>query len=296
MTRTTPPSPVDMGTWFPEVLPYAKTATRLHPRPAAVGVRDSSVGGPVLWPTDEPWPYCAEEHLFMDEPPAGPVPLIPVLQIFASDVPTLPYPAECDVFQLLWCPLVHGPHYTTQPRLYWRSSGAICEARSEFPRPEEGLDFIREHTPVPCAIDPEPVVEYPSWDLPPDVAAAILPARERLTAETEWVYDHHLSVAPGIKLGGYPLWTQEPDWPDCRHCEQRMDHLVTIASGEYDGATGDRWLPLEEQHVTLPSASAEERHRVWAGAGLTLGDRGGVYVFVCGGCPGLPYRHRFDCS
>ncbi|MFD8975562.1 hypothetical protein [Streptomyces sp. NPDC059593] len=25
-------------------------------------MHDSSVGGPLLWPADEPWPYCEEPH------------------------------------------------------------------------------------------------------------------------------------------------------------------------------------------------------------------------------------------
>ncbi|MFB7608990.1 hypothetical protein [Streptomyces gardneri] len=33
-----------------------------QPRPGAPTVHDSSVGGPFLWPADEPWPYCEERH------------------------------------------------------------------------------------------------------------------------------------------------------------------------------------------------------------------------------------------
>jgi hypothetical protein len=62
MTRTTPPRPADLVALFPELLPLARTATRLHPRPGSPTPRDSSAGGPLLWPADEPWPYCAEPH------------------------------------------------------------------------------------------------------------------------------------------------------------------------------------------------------------------------------------------
>ncbi|MEV5576743.1 hypothetical protein AB0L06_42530 [Spirillospora sp. NPDC052269] len=62
MTRTTPPRPADMTAVFPEFASLARTATRLHPRPGAPGVQDSSVGGPLLWPADEPWPVCDEDH------------------------------------------------------------------------------------------------------------------------------------------------------------------------------------------------------------------------------------------
>ncbi|MEU4881602.1 hypothetical protein OIE82_05060 [Streptomyces althioticus] len=62
MTFTTPPRPFDVTALFPELAPLARTATRLHPRPGSPTVHDSSVGGPLLWPGDEPWPYCDEPH------------------------------------------------------------------------------------------------------------------------------------------------------------------------------------------------------------------------------------------
>ncbi|MFJ4467119.1 hypothetical protein ACIP2X_06280 [Streptomyces sp. NPDC089424] len=60
--RTTPPRPLDVTALFPQLAPLARTATRLHPRPGAPTVHDSSVGGPLLWPADEPWPYCEGPH------------------------------------------------------------------------------------------------------------------------------------------------------------------------------------------------------------------------------------------
>ncbi|MFC5954477.1 hypothetical protein ACFP51_08245 [Streptomyces pratens] len=60
--RTTPPRPVDVTALFPQLAPLARTATRLHPRPGSPTAHDSSVGGPLLWPADEPWPHCDEPH------------------------------------------------------------------------------------------------------------------------------------------------------------------------------------------------------------------------------------------
>ncbi|WP_327413032.1 hypothetical protein [Streptomyces sp. NBC_01233] len=62
MTRTTPPRPLDVASVFPELADMARTATRLHPRPGSPTVYDSSVGGPLLWPADEPWASCSQEH------------------------------------------------------------------------------------------------------------------------------------------------------------------------------------------------------------------------------------------
>lgn len=62
MPRTTPKRPLDVEALFPELAAHRGTTTRLHPRPGRPEVRDSSVGGPLLWPADEPWPVCTEPH------------------------------------------------------------------------------------------------------------------------------------------------------------------------------------------------------------------------------------------
>ncbi|MEV2226895.1 hypothetical protein AB0E01_44760 [Nocardia vinacea] len=62
MARTTPPRPVDIASVFPELAPLARQAVRLHPRPGQPTVHESSIGGPLLWPADEQWPFCAKEH------------------------------------------------------------------------------------------------------------------------------------------------------------------------------------------------------------------------------------------
>ncbi|WP_207229573.1 hypothetical protein [Ktedonosporobacter rubrisoli] len=60
--RTTPPRPVDIAALFPELAPLARTTTRLHPCSGTPTPYDSSVGGPLLWPMNDPWPYCEELH------------------------------------------------------------------------------------------------------------------------------------------------------------------------------------------------------------------------------------------
>ncbi|MFI8326969.1 hypothetical protein [Streptomyces sp. NPDC085529] len=62
-TPTTPPRPLDVTTVFPQLAPLARTATRLHPRRGTPSPQDSSIGGPLLWPADEPWPHCQEPHV-----------------------------------------------------------------------------------------------------------------------------------------------------------------------------------------------------------------------------------------
>jgi len=60
--RTTPPRPVDVEALCPELAALRRAATRLHPRRGTPTAQDSSVGGPMLWPADEPWPVCTLAH------------------------------------------------------------------------------------------------------------------------------------------------------------------------------------------------------------------------------------------
>ncbi|OQR65671.1 hypothetical protein B6E66_02350 [Streptomyces maremycinicus] len=62
MTRTTPPRPVPVEELFPKLAALRGVTTRLHPRPGRPDASVSSVGGPLLWPADEPWPMCKEPH------------------------------------------------------------------------------------------------------------------------------------------------------------------------------------------------------------------------------------------
>ncbi|MCO6009269.1 hypothetical protein NE236_30290 [Actinoallomurus purpureus] len=48
---------------IPAFAPHARPATLLRPTASTPGVRDSSIGGPLLWPADEPWPVCRAPHL-----------------------------------------------------------------------------------------------------------------------------------------------------------------------------------------------------------------------------------------
>ena len=63
MFSTTPGARAALLSEFPELTGYGQAAVRLHPRPGSPGVRESSVGGPLLWPADEAWPVCAERHV-----------------------------------------------------------------------------------------------------------------------------------------------------------------------------------------------------------------------------------------
>ncbi|MDA2808258.1 hypothetical protein [Nocardiopsis suaedae] len=166
------------------------------------------------------------------------------------------------------------------------------------PTPPPDESALEDHLPGPCVVHPEPVTEYPGRNLPEELKDALKERFERLEQEQGWEFMIHLAEAPGIKLGGYPSWAQDPDWPDCQTCGRRTEHLLTVASWEFDGGSWHTWLPAEDRpadpqadvFTIEPASSAQDA------AGVMLGDVGGLYIFECRTCPDRPIEYRFDCS
>ncbi|MFI8391303.1 hypothetical protein [Streptomyces sp. NPDC085540] len=299
--RPLAPIPFDVEAVFPELTGSAREVTLLYPRAGRPGPGDSSLGGPLLWPADEPWPMCAEpDHYKPLSPPVGPEPvaMVPVVQLYARDVPGLVFPAGTDLLQILWCPLVHEQApYAAAPRLHWRSAATTAAGAvvGEPPRPHT---VEEEFLPRPCTVSPTPTVEYPNWDMPEGLGDLLGERFEALQEERGYSY-FEVATTEQSKVGGYPGWTQPPNWPDCAGCGTRMDHLLSVTATE-PGA--GRWLPLDDRDprqeaATTPSWRAEADPAALGGFGhdMCLGDCGGMYFFVCHSCPDTPYAHRYDC-
>ncbi|MGW6414468.1 DUF1963 domain-containing protein [Streptomyces sp. NPDC055055] len=264
---------MDVERFFPQLAAHRKETVRLHPRVGRPTSRDSSVGGPLLWPVEEPWPVCPEHEGS---------PMVPVVQIHRGCVPdVVPFPADCDLLQVLWCPRKHSGHRWVLPLLKWRSADAVGRVLETVPSPS---DPVANYVPRPCVVHPDRVTEYPYWDLPDALWDELEQPFLDLAEETGWDYQGHLSTAPGTKLVGYPGWCQDPDWPECAGCGRRMEHLLTVESTEADAVSRHAWTPVEERDT--PSE----------GPGLILGDLGGVYFFECLTCAERPFTYRYDCS
>lgn len=205
VTRTTPPRPLDVAAVLPRLAPPARTATRLRPRRGTPSPHDSSVGGPLLWTADEPWPHCEVPHpqgghspaalrveqrvrartaMLPDDPaaarytpqeeavlegidwdldwPNGPVPLLPLAQLYVRDVPSLrPHArAGTDLLQVLWCPFDHPPEdCMPETALFWRSAASVTDVLTA--PPESALVEWEEYVAEPCLLSPEQITEYP---------------------------------------------------------------------------------------------------------------------------------------
>ncbi|MFJ9551659.1 hypothetical protein [Streptomyces erythrochromogenes] len=174
-------------------------------------MHESSVGGPLLWPAGEPWASCSQEHdapfglttpeevrtlrriralgVWTDEDhaevsrinaghdpsllPEGPHPLVPVAQLYARDVPDLPFPEGTDLLQVLWCPFIDivDQSGSEAVQLHWRRAADVAEAEGLAAAPEPAYVGTYELVLVPCVLHPEQVLEYPAaHDLDPGSA------------------------------------------------------------------------------------------------------------------------------
>ncbi|KAK1178812.1 hypothetical protein B7755_012090 [Streptomyces sp. NBS 14/10] len=295
MVRTTPPRPVDVTMYFPELKPLARTTARLHPRAGDPTTADSSIGGPLLWPSREPWPTCPDHtgswhlgyapgdvrqrrrilaeawsrpraagaELLTEEERAvveragdeariaqdGPVPMVPVAQLYAADIPTLPGPDDgADLLQLLWCPFDHDEDYLPRTVLLRRTAADVSDPIGTAPRPSViGND---DYLPEPCLLHPETVTEYPApHELPEDLTGRIRAWEKHHGV----VYQYDLGVAPGCKVGGHPPWSFSDPFPmACAECGSGLLPLLTIDGREWDGGSAS-WRPVEDSEATDPS-------------------------------------------
>lgn len=284
----TPAPPVDLATLVPELAGYARSTTRLHPRRGTPTVRQSSLGGPLLWPADEPWPACEIPWWYWDidvpgaaaddtRPHTAPNPLVPVLQLFAADAPTISYPRGSDLLQVLWCPVPHlhlpdnDEAFAPAVALRWRNAADMPDTAAEPPAP---IDYEEELRPMPCVLHPEQVAEYP-MDLPEDLWSQIEDLQARHSGLS---YQSDLSVAPGTKVGGWPRWHAFDPYPmACTACGQPLDLLAAFGTHERDDGCG-RWNPPD-------LAGTDESGNF---TGLLLGRGGDLQVFYCTAHPDHP--------
>ncbi|MER5489065.1 hypothetical protein ABT024_38440 [Streptomyces sp. NPDC002812] len=207
-----PPRPYDAVELFPQLAPLARTATRLHPRPGSPTPHDSSIGGPLLWPAEEPWPHCDHRHV-----------------VDGVNRPTAP----ADVRS-------------------WRRINAASRGRSLTPvadildtPPDPPATQFDGYVPEPCLLRPEQATEYPDHlELSKELRGQIENWSPWEIAEEggeyesspEGFYDDALSAAPGWKVGGWPRWgATDPRPRPCPECGTEMDALLTIASFERNG-------------------------------------------------------------
>ncbi|MCX5199228.1 hypothetical protein OOK31_36010 [Streptomyces sp. NBC_00249] len=160
------------------------------------------------------------------------VPLVPVLQLRAQDVPTVDWPEGTDVLQVLWCPEEHadlpGQSYYWGPSVELRHrSAASVGAVLERPVPTDAVDG---YLPRPCVLDPLEVTDLPDGDELPE---ELLVRADAWAEARDTEYHRELSCHAGWKAGGWPSWHLTDLEPvDCPSCGARTRLLLTVDSGK----------------------------------------------------------------
>ncbi|MGW6502033.1 hypothetical protein [Nonomuraea angiospora] len=265
-------------------------------------MHDSHIGGPLIWPTAEPWPTCARTVLVSGPPfdrygwgttqdriPESPVPMVGVAQFYARDIPEIPFPEGTDLLQVLWCPnerqLDDG--WGPIPLLVWRRTEDLTDVLAEPPMRDHATpdgdvdtpaaDLSQEiYMPRPCLLHPERVTEYPySEELPEQLETAL----DTWSEGADFAYGYLLSIAPGFKIGGWESWhlTDMYELP-CEVCGTETEPLLKLDSSEWDSGSGPRWQPLEERHLEF---GTDEYDDACEPTTLQLGRYGALTIFLC---------------
>ncbi|MGW5820782.1 hypothetical protein [Streptomyces noursei] len=254
MTRTPRPATEAILAALPELAPHARAAAILHPERAEPDCRSSSLGGPLLWPSDEPWPECSvpDENGPADAPAAA---MVPVAQIFRGDVPGPWWPDGVDLLQILWCPNEHWDPPAQQAdvspvvELRWRRAADVVSQLTTPPAPSRYEDG---YLPRACAVNVEPVTDFPFRE---ELPAELRPRHQELVRATGDGGDVITRLA-GWKLGGWPTWhLTHPTAFACDDCGTTMTLLFTVASDTETevvvGRSGDLRLftcPADHRH------------------------------------------------
>ncbi|MGW7074649.1 hypothetical protein [Streptomyces sp. NPDC054866] len=220
-----------------------------------------------------------QEHHVSEGTDTSPVPLLPLAQLFARDVPGLPTPEGADLLQVLWCPFsAHGDLATPGIHIEWRNSSDVGELLAHPPLPAVVGDD--EYVPEPCVLHPERVTEHEYVGLLDPGLQERIYGWEEGQAETDDFedvepprYQTDLSTAPGWKVGGYATWETSDPYEVVCGCGTPMSPLLTIASTEWDDETMS-WAPVEDRHLA-EELEANIPTRV------TVGRDGSLSIFAC---------------
>ncbi|WP_328603906.1 hypothetical protein OG943_27980 [Amycolatopsis sp. NBC_00345] len=273
------------GAPIPGLAGFLRTAVRLHPTEGSPGVRESHVGGPLLWPAGEPWPTCpvtwpprpgaSDDQWAGGHPVDEPVPsMVGAAQFFRSDFPELPFPDGADVLQVLFCPTLHNSehHYGPAVRLVWRTAADVTAVADPPPEPEEAEPELVLEARVlrPCRF---PELPYTS-DIPAERRAAMGLSDDHTAAE--WP-----ELGQFSKIGGWTSWYATDPWQlDCGVCGQRLRQALTLASQEDERPCG----------CDLGEGGLGED----AETGFFVGDSAALNVFLCPADVRHPFKVRIE--
>ena len=285
--RTSPPRTFDIEQRYPTLANWRRTATRLHPRPGDPGVQDSSIGGPLLWPSGEEWPVCTAEDHYGDDKAAMATVAHTRSQRLLYETrnrlrglreDTTEVSAQLEAERLADRAVVDRPRGTRPfigvAQLYVRDvphlrhpEGADLLQVLWCPHMHEEAEYLprvrlvwRDSAAVTETVDdPSPQVVAGDEGFVPEICV-VHPeelveyppthcAGLELPADVV-DYDDREALATGWKVGGWGDYcgVVDPMVPDCE-CGATTEAFLTVGNGEWSTDDG-RWRPLEDAEFT----------------------------------------------
>jgi len=209
---------------------WARPAVLLNPLEGDPTDADSHIGGPMLWPIDDPWPWCDADGQ----------PFVGAVQLYARDFPELPFPEGTDLLQVFLCTLDHdvpGPDV----RLVWRDSSSVVELIEEEPQPSEQEEL---YVPTLNVLEPIRYVEYPHASERPEELRDLPPTSD------------------GTKIGGWTAWhASGPLTFECPRCSAVQRQILSL--GTYEPSGDDvEWIFGKEGNLNVFACPRDVRHAV----------------------------------
>ncbi|MGW6442149.1 hypothetical protein [Lentzea sp. NPDC055074] len=202
----------------------ARPAVLLNPLEGDPTDADSHIGGPMLWPIDDPWPRCEDAS-------HTPEPFVGAVQLYQREFPELPFPGGTDLLQVFLCTLHHDLPHACGPavRLVWRDSTTVVELIEEEPEPS-----AQEEIYVPTVNVLEPI---------------------RYT-------EHESKVSGGTKIGGFtPWWQSGPIEFECPECGAGQRQTLSLATHEPSGDDVE-WEFGREGNLNVLTCTKDVRHPI----------------------------------
>ena len=204
--------PYRRTTWLPEVVEDD----------AAVSARCKFSGVPALRP-GEAWPACGNCRR----------PMQLFLQLDARDVPGDAAAAlRGGVLQLFYCTSVRPECEVECEAFFPRARSTLVRllAAGEAAPEPEGLVEGWRGVALPEGMFPaKRIVAWTAADDYPDAGELEMLGLDLSDEEQDALYGRDFPL-DGEKLLGWPKWVQDVEYPDCRECGRRMEHVFQIDS------------------------------------------------------------------
>ena len=240
---------------------------RPHKSQISIGQHESKFGGIPAFSGFDIYPCCDMCK----------APLNFVLQLYKKDFPTFYFPGSANLFQLFRCPnndcpAAYSEQYDHKMFHYYLTAATDNKILA---KPSHNLPDAENEIPD-CYLKPQVTDDFPNFD---DFEGNdFVNIEEQFGNDLTELFMEKYSAIPNSKLGGYPSFTQSPEYPTCG-CGKTKEFLFQLSSED------------PEDGVEKPPPPDK-----WSPHGIMIGDVGNIYFYVCRSCGQQTIESYWDCS